>query len=210
LRKFPVAREAWTYVAILMLPAVAAYLFFIPGFIVILLAIAGVIFFFRNPRRVVPQQPGLIVSPADGKVIEVAKVTEDQFLNGPALKISIFLNIFNVHINRMPIAGEIGWVRYFPGKHLPAFNEEASRVNERNYVAIDGECKVLVTQIAGLVARRVVCDVDKGRQLKRGQIFGLIKFGSCTEVYVPADVEVLVSKGETVKGGETVLGRLKM
>ncbi len=169
------------------------------------------LYFFRNPERYVQCDAQDVVSPADGVILAVGEVTEDRFLKGPAVKVSIFLNIFNVHVNRSPIAGKVAYVFYQAGKFLPAFKGHASHLNERNYVGIvsenNREHAVLVVQITGFIARRIVCWVKEGEVLGQGERFGLIKFGSCTEVYLPKGSHILVQKGQKVRGGETVIGR---
>jgi len=169
-----------------------------------------VLFFFRNPPRKIPPDNGILVSPADGTVMEICEVYEDRFIKGKAVKISIFLSVFNVHLNRTPVEGKVKYRSYRPGKMVPAFKSHASEINERNYVGIENDVlRVLVTQITGFIARRIVCWVSLNDSVARGQLFGMIKFGSCTEIIVPLNVEVLVSRGQKVIGGETVIGRLK-
>lgn len=163
-------------------------------------------FFFRDPRRVPPNDPDVVVSPADGRVTRIESPAGEA--NGPTL-ISIFLSPFDVHINRSPIRGKIVDVVYSPGKFLMATKEEASLVNEQNALTIQGEkITVVCKQIAGILARRVVCWKQKGDQLKLGESFGLIKFSSRTDVLLPANVKVTVSEGDRVRGGITVIGRI--
>lgn len=167
------------------------------------LAIAGfMLYFFRDPHRVVPQGEGLIVSAADGRVTRI-----EETANGKL--VSVFLSPLNVHINRSPIAGRIDSITYTRGKRLPATNESASMVNERNSLVIEGDDITLTcTQIAGILARRIVCWPKSGDMLRRGQKFGLIKFGSRTDLLMPPHVEVMVKIGDRVKGGETIIGKL--
>lgn len=171
------------------------------------------LWFFRNPQRVSKALSEELVSPADGIVLTVEEVEEDRFLKGKAIKVSIFLNVFNVHVNRSPISGKVEYTHYQPGNFLPAFKGHASHLNERNYVGIrnkeNPKIAILVVQITGFIARRIVSWVKVGDDLDQGQRFGLIKFGSCTEVYLPLGSDILVSKGEKVKGGETIIGRLQ-
>jgi len=170
-----------------------------------------VLFFFRNPERKGKAEEKELLSPADGKIMSVTKITDEtEYLKGPARKISIFLSLFDVHINRSPIAGVVGYVRYQPGKFLPAYKKQAPHVNERNYMGLenrDGQ-KILLVQIVGRLARRVVCWSKAKDQLARGERFGLMKFGSCVELYVPAETELYAAPGQKVKGGVTILGRL--
>jgi phosphatidylserine decarboxylase len=158
-------------------------------------------YFFRNPDREIPAGENLVVSPADGKVVKIVQSPEG------AQTISIFLNIFNVHVNRSPIAGQLERVEYKRGRFKAAFDEEASRVNEQNIVTIFGQgMKVEVRQIAGLIARRVICWKKPNQSLERGELFGLIRFGSRVDITFPAEVRILVKVGDHVKGGSSILG----
>lgn len=158
-------------------------------------------YFFRDPKRVVPEGEGLIVSAADGRVTRIEQ-------NDDSKLVSVFLSPLDVHINRSPITGTIKEINYIPGKKMPATSDEASLFNERNSLLIEGEgITVTCTQIAGILARRIVCWPQTGDNLVRGQRFGLIKFGSRTDLRMPADVEVLVKVGDRVRGGETVIAR---
>jgi phosphatidylserine decarboxylase len=157
--------------------------------------------FFRNPPRRIPDDEGLILSPADGRIVGIEKGAE-------ATKVSIFMSIFNCHVNRAPAAGTIEEVRYQKGRFLPASMGEASRQNEQNTLRLQSAegVTVLFTQVAGIVARRIVCYVRRGDEVQRGEIFGAILFGSRVDVYLPRGVNVQVRDGERVKGGESVLG----
>ena len=167
------------------------------------------IYFFRDPERTVPGGPGLIVSPADGKVIEIVE-EENAYMGGRARRISIFLNVFNVHVNRIPCAGTVEQVRYYPGKFLAAWNEKASLDNEQTHVGINcGTYKILVKQIAGLIARRIVCRAQEGAAYQRGERFGMIKFGSRTDLFLPLEAEVRVKVGDKVAGAATVIAVMK-
>lgn len=159
-------------------------------------------YFFRDPRRVVPEGEGLIVSAADGRVTRIEERDDGKL-------VSVFLSPLNVHINRSPIGGEIKSITYTVGKRMPATNDAASLENERNSLVIEGKgLTVTCTQIAGILARRIVCWPKGGDMLRRGQKFGLIKFGSRTDLLMPANVELAVSVGDRVKGGETIIGRV--
>ncbi|BBB93059.1 MAG TPA: phosphatidylserine decarboxylase family protein [Methylomusa anaerophila] len=208
--KTPIVKEGYIYIAILGLItalvalAVNPYWSIIPGVLM-----TFVTFFFRNPNRKAPDDDSLILSPADGKVMSVCEVYDDQFLNDVGYKVTIFLSVFDVHINRSPISGEIIFQQYTCGRFRPAYKESAGCENERHAIGLENEkMKVLVTQIAGILARRIVSWVTLGSILKRGERYGLIKFGSCTELIVPKNVDILVKKGDRVKGGKTVIGRL--
>jgi phosphatidylserine decarboxylase len=170
------------------------------------IAIAG---FFRDPERHAPLGEGLVVSPADGKVITITGVKGDSPFLGSATRVSIFLSPLDVHINRTPVDGKIAKITYQRGKFLAAYKEEASQRNEQNALSIiDREGRTLgVVQIAGVMARRIICRAKQGDQLARGERFGLIMFGSRTDTYLPEGCQVEVIEGQRVKGGETVLAR---
>jgi phosphatidylserine decarboxylase len=173
---------------------------------VLTLAVAA---FFRDPERVVPAGDNLIVSPADGKVVSIAPASAGGMFDGAATRISIFLSPLDVHINRVPVAGKIDAVQYQPGQFLPAYKADAWERNEQNALKIlcSGARFIGVVQIAGILARRIVCRVKRGDDLKRGDRFGLIMFGSRTDTYLPASCSVEVIEGQRVKGGETIIGR---
>jgi phosphatidylserine decarboxylase len=175
--------------------------------------LAFVLYFFRDPPRVVPQEPGLLVSPADGTVAEVAHVDHDEFVGGPAVRIGIFLSIFNVHINRAPAESRVIRLRYTPGEFLNALNPESAIRNESLWIFLEEESpphrRLVVRQIAGLIARRIVCDLRSGQRVARGHKFGMIKLGSRTELIFPDEegLRVLAQVGQKVAGGSTVLAR---
>ncbi|MHA1565840.1 MAG: phosphatidylserine decarboxylase [Alphaproteobacteria bacterium] len=172
--------------------------------------------FFRDPARMVPSDKDILVAPADGKITDVTEVDEAEFLHGPAVRIGIFLSVFDVHLNRSPCAGKVAYIQDHPGKCINAMrSERASAENEANCVGLicperPAE-KVMVKQITGAIARRIVCDCRLDEQLEAGQRFGMIKFGSRTELFVPVDerVEVVVGVGDTVRAGSTVLVRYR-
>ena len=179
------------------------------------LAIVGllIVWFFRNPPRKIPTEVGLVVSPADGKVVDVKELEYDEFVGGPAVMIGIFLSIFNVHVNRMPIAGRIIGLSYKRGKYLNALNPISAIENEQLAVRLEGEStphrRMIVRQIAGAIARRIVCWVKPGDELPRGELFGMIKLGSRTEIVIPqeAGLEITVKPGVKVKAGSSILAR---
>lgn len=165
-------------------------------------------FFFRDPNRQPPQETDIVVAPADGRVTRVAAVEEGN--QGSPTLVSIFLSPFDVHINRAPIAGEITRVSYTRGKFLIATNERASLVNEQNALTIEGEkITVVCKQIAGILARRIVCWKRAGEHVALGERFGLIKFSSRTDLLLPANVDVVVTEGNRVRGGTTIIGRIR-
>lgn len=163
--------------------------------------------FFRNPNRKIPDDDSLIVSPADGKVINILEV-DDEYV-GTAYRIDIFLSVFDVHLNRIPFKGRIDFVNYRPGKFISAFKDKASEDNERTDIGIESDRgKFRVAQIAGLIARRIVCRVKENDTVHIGQLFGLIRFGSRTEITFPKAFSPVIEVGQHVKGGETVIGRI--
>ncbi|KAF1079747.1 MAG: Phosphatidylserine decarboxylase [Candidatus Rifleibacterium amylolyticum] len=173
------------------------------------LATAFTLYFFRDPEREIPQGDSLIVSPADGKIVGIDSVEHVPFIDGPAKRVSIFLSIFDVHINRAPIKGKVAYRHYTPGEFLPAFEPKASVDNEQNAIGIEGSegYRVLVKQIAGLIARRILCWKNPGNTVETGERFGLIRFGSRTEIYLPLDARVEVRLGQRVCGGSSVIAR---
>ena len=178
-----------------------------------LIATAWCIYFFRNPQRVSPIREGLIVSPADGVVQSIGKVVppaELELGEAERTRISIFLNVFDVHVNRVPITGSISKLHYKAGKFFNASLDKASEENEQNLIKITtpDETTIGVVQIAGLVARRILCDLTAGQSVKTGETFGIIRFGSRTDVYLPPEVSTLVMVGQRAVGGETILADL--
>jgi phosphatidylserine decarboxylase len=167
--------------------------------------------FFRDPQRVTAAGPDEVTSPADGRIISIQKVEETRFLDKSVLKISIFMSVFDVHVNRIPFSGTIRGTAYQPGRFLPADRARASRENEQNWIWIQTVtgADIVMTQVAGLIARRIVCWPTTGDLVIRGERFGMIRFGSRMDVYVPENSDVLVAPGDHVHGGETVLCRLK-
>ena len=209
----PMHREGIKFVAIFA--AITIALFFLSkilGWIGVLLTV-WCYYFFRDPERVTPSREGLLVSPADGVVslIEPAIPPAELGMSDEALtRVSVFMNVFNCHVNRVPIAGTITNIAYRPGKFFNASLDKASVDNERNSLRVqtsDGR-EIAVVQIAGLVARRIVCFIETGAKLGTGERFGLIRFGSRVDVYLPAGVDPLVSLGQTMIAGETVIAEL--
>lgn len=167
-------------------------------------------YFFRNPTRTIPYDDRVLVSPADGKVMEVTEVYEDVYFHSQCKKVTIFLSVFDVHVNRAPMSGEVTYRQYTEGRFLPAYKDSVGYENERHTISIKNDrMEILVTQIAGLLARRIVSWTDLGGTLRQGDLYGMIKFGSCTELFVPLDVEIEVREGQHVRGGETIIGRVK-
>jgi phosphatidylserine decarboxylase len=168
-------------------------------------------FFFRNPERLAPVGAHLVCSPADGKVIFVGPVKENEFIKEEMQKVSIFMSIFNVHVNRVPIDATVKNIKHHRGRFMAAFEDRASEENERNCMLLETAkgVKIVLVQVAGLVARRIVCYPNVGAFLLKGQRLGLIRFGSRCDIYFPKEAQILVKKGDTVLGGETLLAELK-
>ena len=171
---------------------------------------AFVIWFFRNPNRKISEDNRVVVSPADGKVITIENVTENDLLKCPCKKISIFMSLFNVHVNRVPYSGMVSNIRYEKGKFLAANLSKASFLNEKNSVLFktDEGKEILTVQVAGIIARRIVCWLKEGMHVQKGERFGLIQFGSRLEVFLPFDTTVCLRMGDKVKAGETPMGYL--
>jgi phosphatidylserine decarboxylase len=207
----PVAREGYPFIlgSAFSTAIVAALGLYEPA-LFLLAATFFVSFFFRDPERVIPEGKGVVVSPADGKVVEVGVVQGNDFGAETMLKVSIFMSVFNVHVNRIPYNGRVTDVIYYPGKFFSANLNKASRDNERNAVSIeiDRGRKLVVVQVAGLIARRIICKIRKGDRLSRGERFGMICFGSRLDVYLPPDSVPAVSVGDKVLAGTSVLGHL--
>ncbi len=165
-------------------------------------------YFFRNPRREIPNLENVILSPADGRIVHVEECEENRFLKEKALKVSIFMSLFDVHLNRAPVSGTILAQNYLPGRFLAANVEKSSLLNEQNAMVLETEDrhKILLIQIAGFVARRIVCYAKAGDTLGKGEIFGLIRFGSRVDLYLPPEVKPIVRVGQHVKGGESIIG----
>jgi len=198
----PIISDAYRFIApILLLCLFCAFFDWRWAALALLAISAFVCYFFRNPPRTVPDGRNLVVSPADGKVVKVDGGDSES------TQISIFLSVFDVHVNRSPIGGRLHSLEYKRGRFRAAFDDEASRTNEQNVITIMGEdILVVVRQIAGLIARRVVCWKKPGDPVQRGELFGLIRFGSRVDVILPKEVRILVKVGQRVKGGISILG----
>ena len=207
--KIPIANEGFMFIIPLLIITVLTYIisfYWTAG--IFGLGFLFVTWFFRDPERIIPDEPNIIVSPADGKITEI--VSEKEPINGELCKrVTIFLSVFNVHVNRVPVGGIIEEIQYNPGKFLAAFNPKASMDNEQNIISIKtGNVKVLVKQIAGLIARRIVCWPKKGDYYKSGQRYGLIRFGSRVDILLPENTKLSVSCGDKVIGGNSIIGYL--
>lgn len=208
---YPIARAGWLFIGASAFTTFVLALCGLTVFAIIgLLVTFFICYFFRDPDRMTPNEPNAVISPADGRVVSTGMVEENPFIDGPCVKIGIFMNIFNVHVNRIPFSGKIKDIRYFPGKFYSADKEEASVSNEHNAVILETEKNqtICFVQIAGFIARRIICFVKKEDVMTCGQRFGLICFGSRVDVFLPADTPLSVAKGDKVKAGSTVIGHL--
>jgi len=208
----PVAQPGLKFIFIAIL--ITGMLFYFGWIILAWVFLAVTLFvcwFFRDPERDIPEEEKSLISPADGKVIIVETLEKCDYLSGPCVKVSIFMNVFNVHVNRIPFDGKVQKVEYHPGKFMNASFDKASVHNERNALMIktSDDKSFAVVQIAGLVARRIVNCVKKGEMVKKGYRYGMIQFGSRLDLYLPADFEVAVKLGEKTKAGSTIIGFMK-
>jgi phosphatidylserine decarboxylase len=204
--------------------ATPGYRFILGGVVLVILGVGGgwpwlttlgllsggfFAYFFRDPERDIPPEPGVVVSPADGVVIRVDEVQESEFLHGPARYVAVFMNVFDVHVNRAPVAGVVREMRHRPGEYKAASREDAASRNEQQALLLENEAgrRVLVVQIAGLLARRIIPFVKSGQSLARGERLGLICFGSRVDLYLPGDSRIEVKTGDRVKAGSSIIGR---
>ena len=204
--------------------AAPGYRFILAGVVLILLGVVGgwpwltglgvvsggfFAYFFRDPERVIPTEPGVIVSPADGLVIRVDEVEENEFLKAPARYVAIFMNVFDVHVNRSPVAGAVTEMRHRAGEYMAASRPDAASRNEQQALVLENSSgrRVLVVQIAGLLARRIIPFVQPGHNLARGERLGLICFGSRVDIYLPRESRIEVKTGDRVKAGSSIIGR---
>jgi phosphatidylserine decarboxylase len=207
--RIPVAAEGWPFI---LPPAAAACIMAGMGWVgtAAVLAVVALAFlgFFRDPDRTAPDLPGAVLAPADGRVMVITEAVDPWV--GPAVRMSIFLSPLDVHVNRAPMAAVVRDVEYVSGRFLAAYRDEASEVNERCTLLLEGDQgRVAVRQIAGVLARRIVCRVERGDKLEAGQRFGMIRFGSRTDLIVPRGTDVRVAVGDRVRGGETIMAVLR-
>lgn len=184
-------------------PAWLGYIFY-----PLLIILCGlIIYFFRDPERNPPSDDNLVISPADGRVVLIQETEEHEYMGGPATQISIFLSPLDVHVNRVPVSGDLEYVKYYPGKYLMAWEDHASEMNERAHFGVKhtSGLKILFKQITGFMARRIVYHLKEGEQIKAGQRFGIMKFGSRMDVLLPKHIEVKVKKGDRTVAGESIL-----
>ncbi len=165
-------------------------------------------YFFRDPERRIPTEPNVIVAPADGKIILLDKTTEEVFFGTRVHRVSIFMSVFDVHVNRIPLEGRITYLKYIKGKFLPAYQNAATYENEQTIIGIENDkTKLLFKQVAGIIAKRIVCNLRDGWLVQRGQRFGMIKFGSRVDLFLPLEVQLQVELNQKVRAGETIIGR---
>ena len=208
-------REVALFASVFAAVTILLLVVFPPAAVAPFLGLLFTLFFFRDPRRDIPDGEGLVVAPADGKVVAVERTREPEFLRSDALAIRIFLSVFDVHINRAPSAGRVEMTKYRPGRFLNVLRSAAATANESNLIGFSAagpeDRPVAVRQISGVIARRIVCAVSEGDSVGRGEKIGMIKFGSMTELYIPADApfEIRVAVGDKVRAGTTVIGRFE-
>lgn len=173
-----------------------------------ILLVLFIAYFFRNPRREIPDLQNVILSPADGRIVHVGECEENRFLKKKTIKVSIFMSLFDVHLNRAPVSGRVLDRNYIPGRFFAANVEKSSLLNEQNAMILETEdrTKILLIQIAGFIARRIVCYAKAGDLLRKGEIIGLIRFGSRVDLYLPPEVKPIIRIGQHVKGGESIIG----
>ena len=205
-----IIEDGYPFIAVpFFLAVLAAYFVNFYVAVVPLVLSAYFMYFFRNPHRTIPSDETLLVSPADGTVVSVEPAHEDLYLGQDCCKIVIVLSIFDAHVNRTPLSGVIKFQQYTCGRFRPAYKDGVGYENERYALGIDnGRTRLLITLVAGVLARRVVSWVTLGDVLEHGQLYGMIKFGSCIEIYVQDNVEISVKKGDRVRGGESIIGRI--
>lgn len=210
--KIPVAQEGYPFIGFAaLLTLVAAMLSCSVTAWLLMLATTFILCFFRDPERFIPPQENALVSPADGKIIIVETVNDSQFTEGQALKVSIFMNVFNVHVNRVPYSGTIEKIIYTPGKFYAADSSKGALQNEYCAAVLRTEQgkKIAFVQIAGLIARRIICWLEPNDCVVKGRRFGLIRFGSRVDLYLPPDTDLTVRVGQKVRAGESILGYLR-
>jgi phosphatidylserine decarboxylase len=204
-----IAREGWPHLAIVTAVALASTYLFGAWSLIAWIVVFFVLQFFRDPARAVPEGKGLVLSPADGRVIKVGKA-HDPYLKRDAILVSVFMNVFNVHSNRSPVDGTVNDIWYFPGKFVNADLDKASTENERNamHIRTPSGADITCVQVAGLIARRILCYAKQGDTLARGQRYGFIRFGSRVDVYLPLDAKLRASIGDKVRATTSVLAEL--
>lgn len=205
----PIASEGYPFIGISLLLVLIGFFVHKIVFVVFIFLCLFVVFFFRNPQRHPPAGDNLVIAPADGRVVQLSEVKEERFLKKDARCVSIFMSPLDVHVNRMPISGTVEKVTYNKGKFITAFVHKASLDNEQNAVLMRGEKgeEILFVQIAGWLARRIICHAEEGQNWRQGAIFGMIRFGSRVDIYLPLSYQIEVKVGDRVRGGESIIAR---
>jgi len=200
-----IAKEGYPLVACFGCASLATSLLGWGSFSLIFLSLLFfVVLFFRDPKRNTPPGENSLVSPADGKIVKIESSNDELQKN--SIKISIFMSLFDVHINRAPISGRVIKVQHSPGRFFSAYRDKASSENERNLIILEGSKRITLVQVAGFIARRIICHVKEGEFLEKGAKLGMIKFGSRVDIFLPSDVKIVAKEGQRVRGGETILG----
>src|SRR4030042_6217250 len=207
---FKFAPDGYPFIIIFAVITVLIYFFGKPWIAILPLIITlFMVLFFRDPERKIPEGEGIFVSPADGEVILIKDVYEKDYLKAESKEISIFMSLLNVHVNRSSCDGKVSLVKHSSGKFLVAHKDAASMENENTVMVLEGkDGKIVVRQVAGFLARRIVCRAEVGDKLRRGERYGMIKFGSRLDVYLPKDVKIKVKAGDKIKAGESILGQM--
>jgi len=206
--KFKIAKDGLPIIVFFVLLTIVSAFIHISISIIFLILLSFCIFFFRDPEREITEGENIVLAPADGKVVAIEQIQDSKISDEPVCRISIFLSIFDVHINRAPVDGEIVYLEYSRGRFLDARNPKASEVNENNFMVLSHKgTKIALRQIAGKIARRVVCKCNKGDKLKIGERIGMIRFGSRTDLFLPVNTEINTKIGDMVKAGITIMGK---
>ena len=206
--KFRIARDGVSIIVFFILITILSAFFHIYISVIFLILLSFCVFFFRDPEREITKGENIVLAPADGKVVAIKQIQDSKISDEPVNRISIFLSVFDVHINRAPVDGEVIYLEYSKGRFLDARNPRASEVNENNFIVLSHKgTKIAIRQIAGKIARRVVCKCKKGDKLKIGERIGMIRFGSRTDLFLPMNVKINAKIGDMVKAGITIMGR---
>ena len=207
--KFKIAKDGLPIIGFFVLLTILSAFLYIPVSAIFLVLLGFCVFFFRDPEREITKGENIVLAPADGKVVAIKQIQDSKISDEPVNRISIFLSVFDPHINRAPVDGEVIYLEYSKGRFLDARNPKASEVNENNFMVLSHKgTKIALRQIAGKIARRVVCKCKKGDNLKIGERIGMIKFGSRVDLFLPINAEINAKIGDMVKAGMTIMGKL--
>ena len=206
--KFKIAKDGFPIIVFFVLLTILSAFLHISVSVIFLILLGFCVFFFRDPEREITKGENIVLAPADGKVVAIEQIQDSKISDEPVRRISIFLSVLDVHINRAPVNGEVIYLEYSKGRFLDARDPKASEVNENNFIVLlHNGAKIAIRQIAGKIARRVVCKCSKGDKLKIGERIGMIKFGSRTDLFLPMNVEINAKIGDMVKAGITIMGK---